>query len=371
MNAHEAQSNATKLKGETNVSRFGTFVHSSLDDANLDPYQFRIWGHLCRRADKHGHAWSSQSNIMHVTGIGERKVREVLKSLENLGWLQRQNRRRQDGSRTTDLVILKGIKEVSLNRISDTAASESDVSQKLEAPKKQKRAVREAAGQQASRAVGNYEDNRHQGRDKEDVPAISFEGNPSSTPNEEEKSLESATQKLAFANPIELAIQAVIGLEPNAQEKLFAVIKAKDPNASYSAFQALWAFLANPSNRSRDEQRRLRCISRFSYWLELPETFVLEVIGLARSAKGVFLSSLGACESWLEDPASAVRSHPHLAPLLDTASTTSATPISLPGQYRTTNGRIVTVLEIADSAVTIDGLDTPIHIAQTQGWVRA
>jgi DNA-binding MarR family transcriptional regulator len=370
MKPPEDQTTATKLKAETNVSRFGAFVHSDLDDAQLDPYQFRVWGHLCRRANKLGHAWGSQSDIMRVTGIGERKVREVLKSLEQRGWLQRQKRRRQDGSRTSDLVVLKGIK-VSLDQISDIATPESDVLKRLETTKKQKRAAREAAGQQASQAVGNYESNRHQGRSTEEDPTFSFERHPASTPSEEENSLEPQMQNDQSTNPIDLAIEVAVRLEPDAQGKLFSAIRVKVPNASHPAFCALWAFLASPSNRSRDESRWLRCVTRISYWLELPEAFVLEVIGLARSGKGVFSSSLGACESWLEDPASAVRSHPHLAPLLDTASAASATPICGPGRYRTMSGKILTVLEIADSAVSIEGFDSPIHIAQTQGWVRA
>jgi hypothetical protein len=371
MKTPEDQTTATKPKVETNVSRFGLFVHSDLDDAQLDPYEFRVWAHLCRRANKLGHAWGSQSDIMRVTGIGERKVREVLKSLEKRGWLQRENRRRQDGSRTTDLVILTGVVLPAYAQPSTKTAAQSENKPGFELIKTGPQAAAKAANQQASRAVGNYESNRHQGRSKEEDPAFSFENHPASTPNDGGISLEPAIQKHNVMNPLELAIEAAVNLEPNAQEKLFAAIKAKDPNASHPAFCALWAFLASPSNRSRDESRWLRCITRIPYWVELPEAFVLEIVRLARSGKGVFSSSLGACESWLEDPASAVRSHPHLAPLLDTASATSSTPITLPGQYRTTNSKLITVLEIADSAVTIDGLDTPIHIAQTKGWVRA
>ena len=63
------------------------FVGSHLDDAGLDVYQFRILGHLHRRAGSDGRAWPSVGTIAEVCKIGERVVRRSLRTLVKLGYV--------------------------------------------------------------------------------------------------------------------------------------------------------------------------------------------------------------------------------------------------------------------------------------------
>lgn len=62
------------------------FIHSSLDDAGLDPFEFRIFCHLRRRA-KDRTAWPGMRSISEVTGISLNKVCLTIKSLQEKGFL--------------------------------------------------------------------------------------------------------------------------------------------------------------------------------------------------------------------------------------------------------------------------------------------
>lgn len=68
------------------------FVGSHLDDAGLDVFQFRILGHLHRRAGSDGRAWPSVATIAEVCRIGERVVRRSLRTLVELGFVTAQPR---------------------------------------------------------------------------------------------------------------------------------------------------------------------------------------------------------------------------------------------------------------------------------------
>ena len=68
------------------------FVGSLLDDAGLDVYQFRILGHLHRRAGSDGRAWPAVATIAEVCKIGERVVRRSLRTLVKLGHVTAQPR---------------------------------------------------------------------------------------------------------------------------------------------------------------------------------------------------------------------------------------------------------------------------------------
>ena len=61
------------------------FVGSAIDDAGLNVYQFRILGHLHRRAGADGLAWPSIRTIAATCAIGERVVRRSLRELVKLG----------------------------------------------------------------------------------------------------------------------------------------------------------------------------------------------------------------------------------------------------------------------------------------------
>lgn len=62
----------------------GAFIPADLDDLGLDPYEFRIYCRLCRRAGS-GVAYESAPNMGTACGISERKVRQVLQTLVKKG----------------------------------------------------------------------------------------------------------------------------------------------------------------------------------------------------------------------------------------------------------------------------------------------
>jgi hypothetical protein len=57
------------------------FVHSRLDELGLTPAQFRVYGHLSRRADKSGVAWPAVANIARVCRLHPKTVRAALRAL--------------------------------------------------------------------------------------------------------------------------------------------------------------------------------------------------------------------------------------------------------------------------------------------------
>ena len=57
------------------------FVHSRLDDFGLNPSEFRVYGHLVRRASKTGRAWPSVKNMAKACRLHPRTLRKALKSL--------------------------------------------------------------------------------------------------------------------------------------------------------------------------------------------------------------------------------------------------------------------------------------------------
>lgn len=86
----------------------GMFVHIDVDRNDLDVYEYRVYAHLCSRAGEETRTWVKQLTIAAITGISLRKVGEALQSLENKGWIQREARYREDGSRSTDNIIILG-----------------------------------------------------------------------------------------------------------------------------------------------------------------------------------------------------------------------------------------------------------------------
>ncbi|UBV42599.1 helix-turn-helix domain-containing protein [Deinococcus taeanensis] len=86
----------------------GMFVHLDVDRNDLDPYEFRVYAHLCCRANEELRTWVKQQTIAVLTGISPRKVRDALQTLEDRGWIQREPRYREDGSRATDNILVLG-----------------------------------------------------------------------------------------------------------------------------------------------------------------------------------------------------------------------------------------------------------------------
>lgn len=63
---------------------------------------------LARFADEQGRCYPSQQTISDLTEQDERTVRRHLAALEEKGLIKRQERRRSDGTRTSDLFFLQG-----------------------------------------------------------------------------------------------------------------------------------------------------------------------------------------------------------------------------------------------------------------------
>lgn len=62
---------------------------------------------LASYADEHWACWPSQVTLAEVTELGERTVRRLLAEMEDDGLLRREERRRADGYRTSDRIILR------------------------------------------------------------------------------------------------------------------------------------------------------------------------------------------------------------------------------------------------------------------------
>lgn len=76
----------------------GIMVYSKLDDFGLTPHEFRIVGHLARRAGgQNGKAWPSVKSIAEICRIHRDTVFSSLKSLEESHIIERQQR---DGNST-------------------------------------------------------------------------------------------------------------------------------------------------------------------------------------------------------------------------------------------------------------------------------
>ncbi|WP_293910226.1 helix-turn-helix domain-containing protein [Deinococcus sp.] len=91
-----------------NSFTLGLFVHSDVDDAELDIYEFRVYAHLCRRVGDSGRVWEGQARIAEVCKISRRKAQEALYGLRDKGWLTLETRFRDDGSQTTNDIVLVG-----------------------------------------------------------------------------------------------------------------------------------------------------------------------------------------------------------------------------------------------------------------------
>lgn len=68
------------------------FIHRELDDYGLDPYEFRVYARLARRADGKGGAYESIANMAKACGMGTTRVRQCLRSLETKHLIVRSDR---------------------------------------------------------------------------------------------------------------------------------------------------------------------------------------------------------------------------------------------------------------------------------------
>jgi DNA-binding MarR family transcriptional regulator len=81
------------------------WLHRAIDDMALDPYEFRVYCHLCRRAGANGRAWPGMQSIAAKCGMSKRKVVDCLKALHQRGMIEVERRDSQT-SRDTNIYTL-------------------------------------------------------------------------------------------------------------------------------------------------------------------------------------------------------------------------------------------------------------------------
>lgn len=80
------------------------YIGSAIDDAGLDPYEFRIYCHLKRRAQD-GVVWERQDKMAGICMMSRKTVNEVLIRLEEKGWIE-QKQRTLKGQQSSNLIYL-------------------------------------------------------------------------------------------------------------------------------------------------------------------------------------------------------------------------------------------------------------------------
>jgi len=80
---------------------------------------------LANYADGEGSSFPGQQSIATQAACGERTVRRILASLEERGVIRREERRRRDGSRTSDAIVLVGFQQAANLAGSDKPTGQS------------------------------------------------------------------------------------------------------------------------------------------------------------------------------------------------------------------------------------------------------
>ncbi len=79
------------------------FVHSTIDDAKLTPFAFRVYCHVSRRANRTGSAWPGSKSMADACQMSETTVKKAIKELEDRNMLQV---RRSTGGRDTNTYFI-------------------------------------------------------------------------------------------------------------------------------------------------------------------------------------------------------------------------------------------------------------------------
>jgi len=82
----------TQVAPQTSKYRSPINLNSKLDDFALDPYEFRVYGHVARRAGKSGECFSRVEDMASVCKMSTRKVRYSLRFLCEAGLLLEQKK---------------------------------------------------------------------------------------------------------------------------------------------------------------------------------------------------------------------------------------------------------------------------------------
>ncbi|NEZ54222.1 helix-turn-helix domain-containing protein [Adonisia turfae] len=83
---------SSEAKTTENKYRSPMNLHRELDDYGLDPYEFRVYSHVARRAGRHRVCFSKVSDMATVCKMSPRKVRYSLRFLCEAGLISEEKR---------------------------------------------------------------------------------------------------------------------------------------------------------------------------------------------------------------------------------------------------------------------------------------
>lgn len=112
-------------------------IAAVLNTFELGPTERVVLIALCNHANEKHQCFPSHKHLAQQAGVTDRTVLTTLKSLEDKGYISRQERRREDGGRTTDLVTLhiQGEGQFFRGRPRNEACSGGEESSLQESPK--------------------------------------------------------------------------------------------------------------------------------------------------------------------------------------------------------------------------------------------
>lgn len=118
---------AKKVKAKTDQRPFVMIYHDFLESEILENhYQKLIYIYLKRFADSDNICYPSLKTLSKLTKIGQTKVKQTLKELENKGVLTKENRMNSNGSKSSNLYVLKDYAEMWKSKTDDELKSVVD-----------------------------------------------------------------------------------------------------------------------------------------------------------------------------------------------------------------------------------------------------
>ena len=83
------------------------YCYDMIFDLNISTCAKLVYAYLCRCSDKRGRCYPSMENIGDACGLKSRTtVNKALNELQQAGLLEKENRRRLDGSNSTNIYIV-------------------------------------------------------------------------------------------------------------------------------------------------------------------------------------------------------------------------------------------------------------------------
>lgn len=75
--------------------------------SNLSGNEMKVFVAVCSYADNNGECFPSRRALKDITGISEKAITTAISNLEEKGWLVRENRKREDGSTTSNMYTIQ------------------------------------------------------------------------------------------------------------------------------------------------------------------------------------------------------------------------------------------------------------------------